>query len=362
MSEPPSAARFPTTCWGRILEAGNPAVPDLCVVPQALCRPPPPRHIFPRTLPWRHDPETAQDLVQGLFASLLERNDLRELETKRGRFRSFLMACWHALPGPASRSPAGRQFRRRADRDSDRRPDGGIAVRRRAEPRPHRRTAVRGPWALMLLDHVLPASMGRWRRSDKRRLYERLRPALLGHEEARPTRDRRRAGPDPGGREDGRPSAADTIPRTTPRGDRSHRCRTVRYRRRDPRPPCYAGRLNRRAREFSSDHAREICLLKGRGPNAAFPGVPTMVHDRRCPRCGQPLPPDARRHLPRLPAPCRARAGLRAAPLDTTDGDEVTIGFESANPGRVLEALAPRSARSLASCSPTHATMTAMSP
>ena len=40
-----------------------------------------------------HDPETAQDLVQGLFAGLLEREDLRGLEPERGRFRSFLMAC-----------------------------------------------------------------------------------------------------------------------------------------------------------------------------------------------------------------------------------------------------------------------------
>ena len=40
------------------------------------------------------------------------------------------------------------------------------------------------------------------------------------------------------------------------------------------------------------------------------------------------------RHLPRLPAPCRARAGSDAAPLDTSDGDEVTIGFESDHPGR----------------------------
>ena len=40
-----------------------------------------------------HDPETAQDLVQGLFAELLERDDLRRLEPDRGRFRSFLMVC-----------------------------------------------------------------------------------------------------------------------------------------------------------------------------------------------------------------------------------------------------------------------------
>jgi hypothetical protein len=66
-----------------------------------------------------------------------------------------------------------------------------------------------------------------------------------------------------------------------------------------------------------------------------------MAHDRTCPRCGRPLPPDAR---PGTCPACLFRAGLEpgsnAAPLDASDGDEVTLGFGSTGPGCVLESLA----------------------
>jgi hypothetical protein len=66
-----------------------------------------------------------------------------------------------------------------------------------------------------------------------------------------------------------------------------------------------------------------------------------MAHDRLCPRCGRPLPADAR---PGTCPACLLRAGLEpgseAAPLDASNGDEVTLGFESTSPGRVLESLA----------------------
>ena len=67
-----------------------------------------------------------------------------------------------------------------------------------------------------------------------------------------------------------------------------------------------------------------------------------MDHDRLCPRCGRPLPDDAR---PGTCPACLLRVGLEpgsreASPLDAADGDSVTIGFESTSPGRVLESLA----------------------
>src|SRR5689334_1648079 len=66
-----------------------------------------------------------------------------------------------------------------------------------------------------------------------------------------------------------------------------------------------------------------------------------MAHDRLCPRCGRPLPADAR---PGTCPACLLRAGLEpgssAEPLDASDGASVTIGFESTNPGRVLGSLA----------------------
>ena len=92
MSEESSATRFPTTCWGRIRAAGDPDAPEARAALEGLCR----DYWYPLYAFIRrkgHDPETARDLVQGLFAGLLEREDLRGLEPERGRFRSFLMAC-----------------------------------------------------------------------------------------------------------------------------------------------------------------------------------------------------------------------------------------------------------------------------
>jgi RNA polymerase sigma-70 factor (ECF subfamily) len=38
-----------------------------------------------------HDREEAEDLTQGFFARLLERNDIRAADPLRGRFRGFLL-------------------------------------------------------------------------------------------------------------------------------------------------------------------------------------------------------------------------------------------------------------------------------
>ena len=181
MSENPSAARFPTTCWGRILEAGDPAAPESRAALEALCR----DYWYPLYAFIRrkgNDPETAQDLVQGLFASLLERDDLRGLEPQRGRFRSFLMACCtHHLARHHERERAAKRGGGRVAIPID----ALMAESRFGVEPSHDLTAERlfeRRWALTLLDHVLAGLDAEMARSDRRSLYERLRPALLGQE------------------------------------------------------------------------------------------------------------------------------------------------------------------------------------
>jgi RNA polymerase sigma factor (sigma-70 family) len=185
MSDHSSAARFPTTCWARILEAGDPAAPESRAALEGLCR----DYWYPLYAFVRrkgHDPETARDLVQGLFASLLERGDLCGLEPARGRFRSFLVAC-------CSHYLARHHERERAVK----RGDGRVAIpidalgaecRFGGEPG-HDLTAERlfeRRWALTLLDRVLAGVDAELARSEKRALYERLRPTLTGADEAPP--------------------------------------------------------------------------------------------------------------------------------------------------------------------------------
>lgn len=181
MSDRPSAAAFPTTCWGRVLEAGDPAAPESREALEALCR----DYWYPLYAFVRrkgHDPETAQDLVQGLFASLLERDDLRRLDPGRGRFRSFLMACCtHYMARHHERERAARRGGGRVAIPID-----AMAAESRFGGEPgHDLTAERlfeRRWALTLLDRVLDGLDAEMARSDRRGLYERLRPALAGDE------------------------------------------------------------------------------------------------------------------------------------------------------------------------------------
>jgi RNA polymerase sigma-70 factor (ECF subfamily) len=109
ISEQPSAARFPTTLWGRVLLAGDGSAPEARAALEALCR----DYWYPLYAFFRRkglDAETAQDLVQSLFVDLLARSDLRGLDPARGRFRSYLMACsTHLLSKHRARERAARR-------------------------------------------------------------------------------------------------------------------------------------------------------------------------------------------------------------------------------------------------------------
>jgi len=85
--------RFITTRWTLVAAAGadssdpqrRQALEDLC---QTYW---PPLYAFLRRR--GHTPEDAQDLTQGFFARILERQDFRAADPTRGRFRSFLLTA-----------------------------------------------------------------------------------------------------------------------------------------------------------------------------------------------------------------------------------------------------------------------------
>jgi DNA-directed RNA polymerase specialized sigma24 family protein len=183
MSQDSSSAGFPTTCWGQVLLAGDSAAPQARMALGELCR----DYWYPIYAFVRrkgYDPETAQDVVQGLFVSLLERGDLRGLEPSRGSFRSFLMACCaHYLANSRERERAakrggGRTVISLADCDAEARFVGEPAHDLTAERLFDRR------WALTILDRVLAGLDAEMAGSNREPLYDRLRPSMLGHEEA----------------------------------------------------------------------------------------------------------------------------------------------------------------------------------
>jgi hypothetical protein len=90
MSQKPSDARFPSTCWSRVVTAADPGHPDARAALAELCD----AYWFPVYALIRrkgHDPDVARDLTQDYFACLLEKPVLAAADRQKGRFRAFLL-------------------------------------------------------------------------------------------------------------------------------------------------------------------------------------------------------------------------------------------------------------------------------
>jgi RNA polymerase sigma-70 factor (ECF subfamily) len=89
----PPDAQFATTHWSVVLKAARPDAPEALSALTKLCR----QYWFPLyAYARRHGCEVpaAQDLTQGFFARLLEKNYLGVADRKRGRFRWFLLTAF----------------------------------------------------------------------------------------------------------------------------------------------------------------------------------------------------------------------------------------------------------------------------
>ena len=87
-------AVFGTTHWSVVLTAGRGEEEARDVALEKLCR----AYWYPLYAYARrcgHAHAEAQDLTQGLFERLLSRGALAEVAPERGRFRSFLLACFN---------------------------------------------------------------------------------------------------------------------------------------------------------------------------------------------------------------------------------------------------------------------------
>ena len=77
---------FATTHWTVVLAAGQSALPALEKLCQIYWRP-----VYEFVRRQGYSVEDAQDLTQGFFARLLERQDLQNVRRDKGRFRSYLL-------------------------------------------------------------------------------------------------------------------------------------------------------------------------------------------------------------------------------------------------------------------------------
>lgn len=100
------AAAFRTTRWSRVARAASPAQPHGPTALAEMCQDYwPPLYAFARRL--GRSPPDAEDLTQGFFAALIEKNTLAAAEPSRGKLRTFLLAAFqHHIADMAKREHA----------------------------------------------------------------------------------------------------------------------------------------------------------------------------------------------------------------------------------------------------------------
>lgn len=179
---------FATTRWSLVLDAGTALTPRGHDALATLCE----LYWYPLYSYLRrrgYRAEDAQDLTQGFFARLLEKQSLNVVDRTRGRFRSFLLASLdHYVSNERDRS-------RTQKRGSGVAPislDVAIAedryVREPADPLTPERIFDRN-WALAVLDRVLHRLRGELRDAGKDSLFETLKVYLTGEQAAGSYRD-----------------------------------------------------------------------------------------------------------------------------------------------------------------------------
>ena len=146
--------RFATTRWTMVNAAGHRSDPHAAAALGELCQiywPPLYSYLRGRG----HATEEAQDLTQGFFARLLERQDIRAADPARGRFRGFLLTALKRYvinehERGASMRRGGRQVHLALDfEDAER----VYALERRNEDTPER--VFDRKWAAITLDRAL---------------------------------------------------------------------------------------------------------------------------------------------------------------------------------------------------------------
>lgn len=174
---PGRAATFGTTHWSVVLATGgsdrekaHEALEQLCAAYWY------PLYVFARRQ--GYDAAESEDLTQEFFARLLQRNDLAEVNPKRGRFRSFLLASFkHLLANEYHRQQTEKR--------------GGLAILvslEREEPETRYRLEPADPvtpetlferrWALTVLERAVERVREEYAVSEKADLFEALKEFL----------------------------------------------------------------------------------------------------------------------------------------------------------------------------------------
>jgi len=131
--------------------------------------------------------DDAQDLTQGFFSHLLEKNSLRHVDPSLGRFRSFLLASLrNFLAGEWRRQHASRRSGGALviSLEDMTRAENGIAAGGTDSQTPEQ--IYERHWALALLERTITRLGTEFESAGKRDIFEHLKPFLPGEHEGTP--------------------------------------------------------------------------------------------------------------------------------------------------------------------------------
>jgi RNA polymerase sigma factor (sigma-70 family) len=178
MSTPAAAPPlFVTTRWSVVLAAQSDASQHAHNALETLCRVYwPPLYAYARRR--GHSPHDAEDLTQGFFARLLEKEWIDSAQQDRGRFRQFLLMAFKRFM--ANEWDAARRLKRGGGQDFI--PiDTALAERLYAEESDPSATAdevYERRWVLALLDRVLATLRSEFSAVGKDADFDLLKPHL----------------------------------------------------------------------------------------------------------------------------------------------------------------------------------------
>jgi RNA polymerase sigma-70 factor (ECF subfamily) len=172
------AYQFPKTRWTIVARSGDTdettrqtALGELCELYW------PPVYAFVRSK--GNSPQDAEDIVQGFFARLLERNDFSRADPSKGKMRWFLLA---SVKNHMANEVRNATCQKRGGETAPLSIDLHDAEERCLVPEPADHLApdkiFQRQWVITLLDHVLQKLEKRYSDDGKAELFNALKPTL----------------------------------------------------------------------------------------------------------------------------------------------------------------------------------------
>lgn len=182
---PGSVQPFAATHWSLVLAAGRDGTPAARTALEKLCRTYwPPLYAFVRRS--GHAPADAQDLTQGFFLQLLQRNFLDGVDPRKGRFRSFLLAALqHHLSNERDRARAHKRGGGLVPISIDAQDAEGRYLLEPADPMTPEKLFERR-WALTVLDQAVARLQKEYAASGREAIFAQLKGELTSTAERPP--------------------------------------------------------------------------------------------------------------------------------------------------------------------------------